>query len=95
MGWFGKETLKLTGGEQESIVILEESFVGDTIEIGSMEAPITLKKWYQYAHSHPKCSKCHKEMGLWEVSVNVCNYYSMKKKGRMSYKCWACASEEM
>jgi len=96
MGWLGKETLKLTGGEQETIVLLENDVLeGSVLEIGSIEIDIDLKKWYNFAHSHPKCKKCHKEINLWEIAVNVQHYYQMKNKGRVSFKCLACASEDM
>lgn len=96
MGWMGKETLKLTGGEQDTIVLLESDVLeGSTLEIGSIEIDINLKKWYSFAHAHPKCKKCHKKLGLWEIAVNVQHYYQNKKKGRVSFKCWSCASEDM
>lgn len=96
MGWFGKETLKLTGGEQETIVLLESDVLeGSTLEIGSIEIDIDLKKWYEYAHSHPKCRQCKKELNIWEIAVIVSHYYQMKEQDKISYRCWSCASGDM
>lgn len=58
----------------------------------SQEIPLTNEKYLQIAKQR-KCGTCGKNLEVWEINVNIVNYYSKyynNKRGRIRFICYGC-----